>query len=476
MTETNFEPYRKWLGIPTAELPANHYRLLGIDLFEDDPDVIENAAMRQISHVRTFQVGPHSDHSQRILNELATARICLLNSQKKSAYDESLRKQLAGPAVLTNQVVNETRRTVAASFAPVSLVSAPPPIYIPPAVVTRPPVVAVPPVGSATPSFEIKPVNDQRVPRRMVRKPMTTVQMLAYIVAGSMAVVVVFALIVVGAKQFATPTAASDASSKQKEKLAMSASVPAVAIASKSPKRTETSSTSSADVESEPTTRTATPFPVGRKTRFAPTPTRKPIVEPASEKLSVARKALEHRDLDLAKNELVVLDDRSGLEPAQAAELARLHDMLAHHRQFWNAVRDAIHTKLKPGDRFEHLKGNYELLAREGEEVKYKRNNEKVKSTISELPTRDAIAFAHQSMDHADSGGYLAVASFLWFDGFERRPAIRSRVVGLWRKAADASVVKNPRADESLATEIGLKLPERSQSADQSTPAGDSDD
>jgi len=88
-----FDPYRKWLGIPPAEQPPNHYGLLGIGLFESDPDVISNAADRQMVHVRTYQSGKHSAISQRILNELAAARICLLDPGKKAAYDEQLRRQ-----------------------------------------------------------------------------------------------------------------------------------------------------------------------------------------------------------------------------------------------------------------------------------------------------------------------------------------------------------------------------------------------
>ena len=33
-----FDPYRKWLGIPPKDQPPNHYRLLGLELFETDPD------------------------------------------------------------------------------------------------------------------------------------------------------------------------------------------------------------------------------------------------------------------------------------------------------------------------------------------------------------------------------------------------------------------------------------------------------
>ncbi len=46
MPDPPFDPYHKWLGIPAKDQPANHYRLLGLDLFEADAEVIESAAMR----------------------------------------------------------------------------------------------------------------------------------------------------------------------------------------------------------------------------------------------------------------------------------------------------------------------------------------------------------------------------------------------------------------------------------------------
>lgn len=96
-----FDPYRKWLGIPLQDQPPNHYRLLGIAPFEDDLDVIENAASRQITHVRTFQSGRHSAVSQRILNELSTAKLCLMQSDRKVAYDQFLHAQLQAAGRLT---------------------------------------------------------------------------------------------------------------------------------------------------------------------------------------------------------------------------------------------------------------------------------------------------------------------------------------------------------------------------------------
>ena len=91
---SSFDPYRRWLGIPQSEQPAHHYRLLGIGLFEEDADVIQNAADRQMAHVRTFQAGPHSADSQRLLNELSAATICLLDAEKKTDYDHRLRRRL----------------------------------------------------------------------------------------------------------------------------------------------------------------------------------------------------------------------------------------------------------------------------------------------------------------------------------------------------------------------------------------------
>ncbi len=86
-----FDPYRQWLGIPPKEQPPNHYRLLGIGPFESDPDVISNAADRQMTHVRTYQSGKRSELSQQILNELAAARVCLLDPSNKAKYDSQLR-------------------------------------------------------------------------------------------------------------------------------------------------------------------------------------------------------------------------------------------------------------------------------------------------------------------------------------------------------------------------------------------------
>jgi hypothetical protein len=90
-----FDPYHIWLAIPPEDQPPHHYRLLGLTPFEANPDVIESAADQRMSHVRSFQGGKHSAESQKLLNELAAARLCVLSPEKRQAYDRALKAKLA---------------------------------------------------------------------------------------------------------------------------------------------------------------------------------------------------------------------------------------------------------------------------------------------------------------------------------------------------------------------------------------------
>ncbi len=98
MSDPNFDPYHQWLGIPPKHQPPNHYRLLGLELFESDHDVIDSAAMRQITHIRSFALGQYGDVSQSILNEIAESRLTLLRPEQKKVYDEKLRKMIGQDA------------------------------------------------------------------------------------------------------------------------------------------------------------------------------------------------------------------------------------------------------------------------------------------------------------------------------------------------------------------------------------------
>ncbi len=90
----SFDPYHVWLGIPPEDQPPNHYRLLGIRPFEANPDVIDNTADQRMTHLRTFQTGKNAKASQKLLNEVAAARLCLLNAKTKDEYDRKLKASL----------------------------------------------------------------------------------------------------------------------------------------------------------------------------------------------------------------------------------------------------------------------------------------------------------------------------------------------------------------------------------------------
>ncbi len=94
----DFDPYYVWLGIPPAEQPPHFYRLLAIELFEQNPDAIAAAADQRMLHLRAQQLGCHAAQSQRLLGEIAAARVCLLDPEKKVTYDELLRNRLEAEA------------------------------------------------------------------------------------------------------------------------------------------------------------------------------------------------------------------------------------------------------------------------------------------------------------------------------------------------------------------------------------------
>ncbi|HUY90376.1 MAG TPA: hypothetical protein VMV10_16690 [Pirellulales bacterium] len=129
MTDS-FDPYHKWLGIPPAEQPPNHYRLLGIGLFEADPDVIEQAADRQMTHVQTHKTGSHSAASQKLLNQLSAAKLCLLSQAEKAKYDAALRARLAPPPVAPVPSPPIPVATPPAPHNPLDRVQAAPPPFV----------------------------------------------------------------------------------------------------------------------------------------------------------------------------------------------------------------------------------------------------------------------------------------------------------------------------------------------------------
>ncbi|HUY92090.1 MAG TPA: hypothetical protein VMV10_25335 [Pirellulales bacterium] len=85
-----FDPYHRWLGIPPGVRPPTHYQLLAISPEEQDRAVINAAVTRQSVYVRNFQVGKHGSDAARILGEIQSAKLCLLDPSSRAEYDARL--------------------------------------------------------------------------------------------------------------------------------------------------------------------------------------------------------------------------------------------------------------------------------------------------------------------------------------------------------------------------------------------------
>ncbi len=92
------DSYSRWLDIPAEELPPNHYRLLGVSLFEPDRAAIDAAAKRLMAHLQRNAVGDEAPAVRALLTEIANARVCLLTPQKRNDYDARLRSKLNSTA------------------------------------------------------------------------------------------------------------------------------------------------------------------------------------------------------------------------------------------------------------------------------------------------------------------------------------------------------------------------------------------
>ena len=103
------DAYRDWLGVPAEKIPPDHYTLLGLAPFERDAAKIQQATLERTKKVRPRCLKYHELGTQ-LLNEIATASVCLTDSKAKAEYDRALQSggitaalELARKAGPTNQ-------------------------------------------------------------------------------------------------------------------------------------------------------------------------------------------------------------------------------------------------------------------------------------------------------------------------------------------------------------------------------------
>jgi hypothetical protein len=89
----SFDPYERWLSIPPAEQPPNHYRLLGLRLFENDRVIITRAVELRVGHLRACNDGVHRARMEELLGKVDAAGRTLLNPVLKQQYDNLLHRR-----------------------------------------------------------------------------------------------------------------------------------------------------------------------------------------------------------------------------------------------------------------------------------------------------------------------------------------------------------------------------------------------
>ena len=117
--------YRDWLHIQETARPLDYYQLLKVPRFEDDAGKIRSSYRQLNAHVRKYATGEFGPESQRLLNELAKAMLCLTDAQRKREYDVSQgrkdegtgRKRTLEEILLANKAVTSEQLAKARAFA-----------------------------------------------------------------------------------------------------------------------------------------------------------------------------------------------------------------------------------------------------------------------------------------------------------------------------------------------------------------------
>ncbi|MDR2643050.1 MAG: general secretion pathway protein GspE [Planctomycetaceae bacterium] len=125
MAKVPVDVYRDWLKIGAENRPLNFYQLLRLERFEDDIEKIRKNYRQLNAHVRKFASGDYIEESQKLLNELAKAMLCLTDSTRKLEYDISLGRKVGvvkarrslEEILLANQIVPPDRMKQVKSYA-----------------------------------------------------------------------------------------------------------------------------------------------------------------------------------------------------------------------------------------------------------------------------------------------------------------------------------------------------------------------
>jgi len=105
--------YSQWLGIEAGARPPDHYTLLGIARFCGDADLIDTVAHQRLDLLDRYSLGgsrESRDACQEMMNEVARARVDLMNPQRREKYNQQLSGQVVDETVVPDEDAEEPSR------------------------------------------------------------------------------------------------------------------------------------------------------------------------------------------------------------------------------------------------------------------------------------------------------------------------------------------------------------------------------
>jgi hypothetical protein len=388
----SFDPYLQWLGIRDPQRPPNYYRLLGVELFEPDPDVLTNAVDRQMAHVRTFQSGTHSVDSQRILNELAGAKICLLNAERKAQYDAQLQAQQAAahqmPAAVPGREAMPAQPEISTPAALWPAVARPVPLYSAPQSAAAGPV-----AEEAAPGGPDAGASDEGSP----------------LVSIAIAVLVAMILVLLGliVLYSSSPREESDESVATDGSNGGTAAEPDPE--GKPQAEIEPKTKPEAKPEAKPQAKP--------ETKREEKPETKPEVKlpPVEESIRLARAAMAARRVAAAQRDLTLAEKAAVAGSPEAAEVARLRAVLAHLETLEKALRRGM-QRLAPGDKLSAGGVPITVVQASEDVLVLKAGQQEQRFSAETLPPRLALAVAGANLPDGAASSSLAKAALAIFD------------------------------------------------------------
>ncbi|MBC8873425.1 MAG: hypothetical protein H8E44_28645 [Planctomycetes bacterium] len=90
MVTDDFNPYHEWLGLDSQLKQPNYYQLLGVEPGETNALMISTSAERAAARVRSIRPGPRAAEWAKVLDEIASAKNCLMDPTRRAQYDRQL--------------------------------------------------------------------------------------------------------------------------------------------------------------------------------------------------------------------------------------------------------------------------------------------------------------------------------------------------------------------------------------------------